>query len=95
MKFILKILCAPVIAVLAITVWLLSALLYCSSYVLGFVSVLGTILALFVLITTSVTNGVILLVLAFLVSPMGLPMIAVHIVGLIQKLRYAIQDMCW
>ena len=37
-------------------------------------------------------NGIILLVIAFLVSPLGLPMAAVWLVGKVQDLRYAIQD---
>ncbi len=45
-----------------------------------------------VLVTYSPQNGVILLVIAFLVSPLGLPMAAVWLVGKVQDLRYAIQD---
>ena len=37
-------------------------------------------------------TGVILLVIAFLVSPLGLPMAAAWLVGKVQDLRYAIQD---
>ena len=40
----------------------------------------------------SVQNGVILLVIAFLVSPAGLPIAAVWLAGKVQDLRYAIQD---
>ena len=45
-----------------------------------------------VLVTYSPQNGVILLVIAFLVSPMGLPMAAAWLVGKVQDLRFAIQD---
>ena len=45
-----------------------------------------------VLVTYSPQNGVILLVIAFLVSPLGLPLAAVWLVGKVQDLRYAIQD---
>ena len=45
-----------------------------------------------VLVTYSPQNGVILLVIAFLVSPLGLPMAAAWLVGKVQDLRYAIQD---
>ena len=50
------------------------------------------LLGLAVLVTDSVQNGVILLVIAFLVSPLGLPMAAAWLVGKVQDLRYAIQD---
>ena len=42
--------------------------------------------------TYSVQNGIILLVIAFLVSPMGLPMAAAWLLGKLQALRYTIQD---
>ena len=45
-----------------------------------------------VLVAYSPQNGVILLVIAFLVSPLGLPMAAAWLVSKVQDLRYAIQD---
>ena len=42
--------------------------------------------------SNSPQNGVILLVIAFLVSPVGLPMAAAWLVSKVQDLRYAIQD---
>ena len=50
------------------------------------------LLGIAVLVTYSPQNGVILLVIAFLVSPLGLPMAAAWLVGKVQELRYAIQD---
>ena len=50
------------------------------------------LLGIAVLVTYSPQNGVILLVIAFLVSPLGLPMAAAWLVGKVQDLRYAIQD---
>ena len=45
-----------------------------------------------VLVTSSPQTGVIRLVIAFLVSPLGLPMAAAWLVGKVQDLRYMIQD---
>ena len=90
MRLILKILIAPVIVVLTVFVWICFALLYCSAWVFGLA---GTVLGIFgvlVLITHQVTNGIILLVMAFLVSPLGIPMAAVWLLGKIHDLRYAI-----
>ena len=42
--------------------------------------------------SNSPQNGVILLVIAFLVSPVGLPMAAAWLVSKVQDLRFAIQD---
>ena len=44
------------------------------------------------LITYSQQNGVILLVIAFLISPMGLPLAAIWLLGKVQDLKFAIQD---
>ena len=45
-----------------------------------------------VLITYSSQNGAILLVIAFLISPMGLPLAAIWLLGKVQDLKFAIQD---
>lgn len=92
MRLILKILVAPIIVVLTLFVWICSGLLYCSSWIFGLADTLLSILALAVLFTTSVKNGIILLVIAFLVSPMGLTLAATWLLGLIQRLRFAIQE---
>ena len=92
MKLLLKILCAPVIALLCIFVWLCSGLLYCTAWVFGIISALIGILGIAVLATYSPQNGIILLVIAFLVSPVGIPMAAAWLLGIIQQIRFAIQD---
>ena len=56
---------------------------------------LSTVIALLgaaVIITYSPQNGVILLVIAFLISPMGLPLAAIWLLGKVQDLKFAIQD---
>ena len=92
MKILLKILCAPVIAVLCIFVWFCSGLLYCTAWVFGIISALIGILGIAVLAAYSPKNGIILLVIAFLVSPVGIPMAAAWLLGIIQQIRFAIQD---
>ena len=92
MKVILKILLAPVVLALTLIVWLCSALLYCSAFVFGLAGTLVGILALLVLLSGAVQNALISFVIAFLVSPMGLPMAAAWLLGKVQDLRYAIQS---
>lgn len=92
MKLILKILAAPVIAVLVIFIWLCALLLRMSAWVFGIVSTILGVLGLAVLILDNVTNGIIILVFAFLVSPMGLPMAAAWMIGQMQRFRYFVQD---
>lgn len=92
MKFLWKLLAAPVVLALTFFVWFCMGVLYLSSLVLGIISTIVGLLGLAVLITYSVQNGIILLVIAFLVSPAGLPTAAVWLLGKVQDLRFAIQD---
>lgn len=92
MRFLLKILFAPVIVILSVFVWVCSTLLYCSAFLFGLLSTVLGLFGLAVFILSSVRNGIILFVLAFLVGPMGLPMAAAWTLGKVQDLRYAVQD---
>lgn len=92
MKLILKILAAPVIAILVVFIWPCALLLRLSAWVFGIVSTILGVLGLAVLILDNVTNGIIILVFAFLVSPMGLPMVAAWMIGQMQRFRYFVQD---
>ena len=92
MKFVLKILFAPVIAVLVVLVSALALILNLSAWVFGIASTILGILGLAVLLLDNVVNGVIILVIACLVSPIGLPMLAAWMLGQIQRFRYFIQD---
>lgn len=92
MRILMKLLAAPIILVLMLFVWICSALLYCSAFIFGLASTVIGLLGLAVLVTYSMKNGIILLVIALLVSPVGLPMAAAWFLGKIQDLRYAIQD---
>ena len=79
MKIILKLLLAPVRLAIWLLVHLFALVTYISSFALGIISTLLSILAVLVLLTTSIQNGVILLALAFLISPLGLPMLTVKL----------------
>ena len=92
LKCLLMIITAPVILVLTLFVWLCMGLIYISGLVLGLLSTVIALLGVAVLITYSPQNGVILLVMAFLISPMGLPLAAIWLLGKVQSLKFAIQD---
>lgn len=92
MKFVLKILFAPVIAALVVLVSALALILNLSAWVFGIASTILGILGLAVLLLDNAANGGIILVIAFLVSPVGLPMLAAWMLGQIQRFRYFIQD---
>ena len=68
LKCLLMIVTAPVILVLTLFVWICTGLIYISGLVLGLLSIVIALLGVAVLITYSLQNGVILLVMAFLIS---------------------------
>lgn len=92
MRIILKILAAPVTLLLSLTVRLCAALLSHTAFLFGIASTILGLFALAVMLTGSVTNGLILLGLALLVSPIGLPMLAVKLLGWLQSLNLTIRE---
>lgn len=92
MKIVLKLLAAPVVMILTVFVRLCAMLLHVSAFIFGLAGTVVGLLGLAVLITYSVQNGIILLVIAFLVSPLGLPMLAVRVLGLLQDANYTLRD---
>ena len=92
LKGLLMIITAPVILVLTLFVWLCMGLIYISGLVLGLLSMVIALLGVAVLLTYSLQNGLILLVMAFLISPMGLPLAAIWLLGKVQSLKFAIHD---
>lgn len=92
LKLLLKILAAPVILLLTLAIWICVGVVYISGLVLGLISMVVALLGVAVLITYSPQNGLILLVVAFLISPYGLPMAAFWLLGKVQDLKFTIQD---
>lgn len=82
----------PVVLALALFIWICFRLLSCAAFLFGLDGAVVGLLGLAVLLTYSVQDGIILLMIAFLVSPVGLPMGAAWLLGKLQDLRYAIQD---
>ena len=91
MKAILKVLTFPIVLILDLFTWICVGLISCSAILFKLASAILAILAVAVLTTYSVQNGLILLTLAFLVSPLGLPMIAVWLLGGLQKISGSIK----
>lgn len=92
LKLLLMIVAAPIVVALTLFVWICLGLVYVSGLVLGLISTIIALLGVAVLITYSPQNGFILLLMAFLISPMGLPLAAIWLLGKVQNLKYAIQD---
>ena len=94
LKLILKIVIAPVILLLTLAIWICVGLVYVSGLVLGLLSTVIALLGVAVLVY-SPQNGLILLVIAFLISPFGLPKLAFWLLGKVQDLKFAIQDLVY
>ena len=63
--------------------------------VLGLLSTVIALLGVAVLVTYSPQNGLILLVIAYLLSPFGLPKLAFWMLGKVQDLKFVIQDLVY
>ena len=83
MEILIRLLTAPI----ALIVWLCAGLLYVSSFLFGLARAALAVLAVVVILAGSLKNGIIVLSIAFLVSPFGLPMLATHILTGLQSLR--------
>ena len=94
-KLLLKIVVAPVVLLLTLAIWICVGLVYVSGLVLGLISMVIALLGVAVLVTYSPQNGLILLVIAFLISPFGLPKLAFWLLGKVQDLKFIIKDLVY
>ena len=81
MKILLKVPVMLITSIVSLFIWLCAGLISCSAVVFKIASSLLSIISGAVMITGDVTNGAILFLLAFLVSPMGIPMLMVKLLG--------------
>ena len=93
MKILLKILLMPITLIVSLFIWLCAGLISCSTFAFKIASGLLSILAVAVMITYSVMNGAILLFIAFLISPIGLPLLAVKMLGGLNTLNTALKSL--
>ena len=86
MKLIFKILTVPVTIAIDLLTLICIGVISFSGILLRLVSGIIAILGVAVLATYSPKNGLILLTIAFLFSPMGIPMLAVWVLGRLQNI---------
>ena len=84
LKLLLMIAVAPIVVALTLFVLICLGLVYVSGLVLGLISMILALLGVAVLITYSPQNGLILLLMTFLISPMGIPLAAIWLLGKVQ-----------
>ena len=90
MKTILRILTAPVSLAISLLVWLCAVVIERTAFLFQIASAVLGLLALLVLFTTSVKNGLILLGVALAVSPVGLPLLAAKLLGGLQRVNHSL-----
>ncbi len=87
MKLLLKILISPVLLLMKLITLMGSAVIYISGMALGIVSGIIAVIGLVYIVTGSVSNGIIGLVIAYLLSPYGIPMLVIMLLGAVQRTR--------
>ena len=93
MRIMLKIITAPFVLALTITVAVLSFLLSLSAGVLSVVAfVLGGAGVLMLAVQEDIFNGIALLVMGFAISPFGLPALAGWLLDRLDNLNYALRS---
>lgn len=95
MKFILKILFAPIIFIMWLITGLCSLLVRISATVLFFVAILFAVMGIITIVTGSTLRGCIGLGVAFLLSPYGLPMLATWLLALCHGFRFWLKDVIY
>lgn len=92
MKFILKILFAPVVFLLWLFCGVCNLCIRVSATVLYFAAILFGLTGVITIVTGSVLKGCIGLVIALALSPYGIPMLAALILARFYGLRYWLKD---
>ena len=81
MKLVLKLFAAPLVLAVSLFVRACAFLLARCAFLFQIAGTVLALLALALMLTGAVKNGLFLLLLAFLASPIGLPMLAVKLLG--------------
>ena len=87
MRFILKLIAAPVALALTIVTAFFSFLVSMSNVIFGIASGLAFLAAVIMFVAGQTTGGIVFLAVGFLVSPYGIPALARWLVKLLDSLR--------
>lgn len=86
MKILLKILFIPLMVLMWIAIKIGSLMTYISGLALGIISVIIAVISIAYMLTGAGMNGFIGLVIAYLLSPYGIPMFMIMMLGVIQRI---------
>ena len=96
LKFILllpiRIICLPIVVALKLVFWLCSGILCMTEWIFGLAAGLLALMGIHSLVFDSTSYGIGLLIAALIVSPFGIPMLALKVVMLVDTASEAIRD---
>lgn len=92
MKILLKILFTPVIALLSVFIWIATKIVQVSAIVLNMIAIATALGAVCIIIDGRTAHGIAGLVAAFLLTPFGLPLLSIILLGQVQRFKCWIQD---
>ena len=95
LKFILllpiRIICLPIVVALKLVFWLCSGILCMTEWIFGLAAGLLALMGIYTLFFDSTSYGIGLLIAALIVSPFGIPMLALEVVMLVDTASEAIR----
>jgi len=92
MRVVLKILAAPFVVALTV-IWALMTFLFCwAELILKIASGIGCLLAIVLFIIGQTTGGIVFAIIAFLISPVGIPAIAGWLIDKIDDLNFSLRS---
>ncbi len=92
MRLILKILSLPIILITWVLYGLCRLLVLASGVILGILSVMALIAAAVLFFKAGAISGTALLIIAFLISPYGIPRLAAWLTGKLGGINYALRE---
>ena len=92
MKILLRILLAPVFALLTILIWIATKIVEISAVVLNFIAIGTALGAICIIIDGRIASGIAGLVAAFFLTPFGLPLLAMLILEGVKSIKRRIQE---
>lgn len=92
MKILLKILFAPVVVSLSIFIWITTKVVQVSAIILNMIAIATALGAVCIMIDGRTAHGIAGLIAAFLLTPFGLPLFSIILLGQVQRFKCWIQD---
>lgn len=92
MRLILKILFAPLIAVMTLLIWIAQKAVQLSAIVLNAIALLTALGAICIMLDGRTAHGIAGLVAAFLLTPFGLPLLAMIFLTHVEEFKEWIQN---